>query len=376
MKILILNWRDVKHPRAGGAEMRLHKIYAPMTQQGHEVVLYSCAFPGCRKEEVVDGIRIYRLGNDLTFAPLCTLNLRRWVRRHRPDIVVEELNKLPFYSPVVYRGPLMVQMAHLWRNSIFKEASLPVALVVWFFERTIGWFYKNCWFSCYSTCTRVDLEALGARDERNRLIYCGADLSAYVPPQKEAREPFILWISRLQKYKGPTDAVEVLEKLLPDFPELKLVVVGSGPFKEKLEAFIAEKGLRDKVRLTGFISEEEKIDLLQRAAVHLQSSYKEGWGLSVIEANACGCPVVANDTTGLRDSCRDNETGLLYKHCDIADAASKVRKILTDELLRGRLVKNGLKWASSFSWERNTREILDYLREIIDAEKEENGNEG
>jgi glycosyltransferase involved in cell wall biosynthesis len=77
--------------------------------------------------------------------------------------------------------------------------------------------------------------------------------------------------------------------------------------------------------------------------------------------------VVANDTTGLRDSCRDNETGLLYKHCDIDDAASKVRKILTDEPLRKRLVKKGHEWANTFSWERNTREILDYLQEIIDA---------
>ena len=366
MKILILNWRDVKHPRAGGAEMRLHQIYAPLTQQGHEVVLYSCAFPGCKKQENVDGIEVHRLGNDLTFAPLCTLNIKRWAKRHNADVVVEELNKLPFYSPVVYKGPLMIQMAHLWRNSIFKEASFPVAFVVWFFEQTIGWFYKKCWFSVYSTCTQSDLKAFGAADERNRLIYCGADLKAYVPGTVE-REPFMLWISRLQKYKGPTDAVEVLEKLLPEFPELKLVIVGSGPFKEKLEEFVQTKGLQDRVKLTGFISEEEKIDLLQRAAVHLQSSYKEGWGLSVIEANACGCPVVANDTTGLRDSCRDNETGLLYKHCDIADAASKVQKILADESLRTRLVEQGHEWANTFSWERNTREILEYLQEIIAA---------
>jgi len=367
VKILILNWRDIRHPRAGGAEMRLHQIYAPLTQQGHEVVLYSSAFSGCKKQENVDGIEVHRLGNDLTFAPLCTLNLNKWVKKYQADIVVEELNKLPFYSPLVYKGPLMVQMAHLWRNSIFKEASFPIAFVVWFFEQTIGWFYKNGWFSCYSTCTQSDLKAFGAKDERNRLIYCGADLSAYVPGTVK-REPFILWISRLQKYKGPTDAVEVLEKLAPDFPDLKLVIVGSGPFKEKLETFIQSKGLVDKVRLTDFISEEEKIDLLQHAAVHLQSSYKEGWGLSVIEANACGCPVVANDTTGLRDSCRDNETGLLYKHCDIADAASKVRSILTDEPLRERLVQKGHEWATTFSWECNTREILEYLQEIIDAQ--------
>jgi glycosyltransferase involved in cell wall biosynthesis len=241
-----------------------------------------------------------------------------------------------------------------------------VAFVVWFFEQTIGWFYKKCWFSVYSTCTQKDLRMFGAKDERNRLIYCGADLAAYTPGTGE-REPFILWISRLQKYKGPTDAVEVLEKLKDEFPELRLVIVGAGPFREKLEAFIRERNLQERVDLTGFISEEDKIDLLRRAAVHLQSSYKEGWGLSVIEANACGCPVVANDTTGLRDSCRDNETGLLYRHCDVDDAADKVRTMLTDDPLRQRLVEKGLDWASGFSWERNSREILEYLQEIIDA---------
>ena len=123
--------------------MRLHQIYAPLTRQGHEVILYACAFPGGEKEERVDGIEVHRLGNDLTFAPRCTFGLRGWVKKHQPDIVVEELNNLPFYSPVIYKGPLMVQMAHLWRTSIFKEASFPVAFVVWFFEQTIGWFYKN-----------------------------------------------------------------------------------------------------------------------------------------------------------------------------------------------------------------------------------------
>ena len=97
--------------------------------------------------------------------------------------------------------------------------------------------------------------------------------------------------------------------LQADFPDLKLVIVGDGPFKPKLRKFIASRGLQERVQLTGFIDGDEKIEWLQKAAVHLQSSYKEGWGLSVIEANACGCPVVANDTPGLRDSVVDGETG-------------------------------------------------------------------
>ncbi len=354
----------MRHPRAGGAEVRLHEVYEPMAAAGHEVILYSCAYPGCVAEENVGGIQVHRLGNDATFAFLCLFNLRKWVRQHQPDLVVEDLNKLPFFSPLVYRGPLLIQMHHLWRKSIFREAAFPVAAVVWHSEQLIRRLYRKCFFSVVSDSTRDELVEMGISAELVRVIHNGADLSRYVPGAQE-REPFLVWIGRIQRYKGPLDACQVLQKLLPEFPELKLVIIGEGPFRQKLEEYIAAHGLQERVRLTGFISEEEKIDLLQRAAVHLQSSYKEGWGLSVIEANACGCPVVANDTTGLRDSCRDEETGLLYRHCDLEDAAGKVRRILSDDGLRARLTQGGLEWASTFSWERNTQEILQYLKQIM-----------
>lgn len=367
MRILILNWRDATHPRAGGADLRLQHVYAPLTKQGHEVVLYCCAFPGCEPYENMDGIQVHRLGNDYTFSFLCMLKLRGWVKKHQPDIVVEDLNKLPFYSPLVYRGPLLIQMHHLWRASIFKETFFPLALFIWLSEETLRWGYRKCRFSVVSESTQSELLAMGVPNKDIRVIYNGADLANYMRGTAE-REPFILWISRLQKYKGPTDAVEVLEKLLPEFPELKLVFVGSGPFRSKLEAFIQAKGLQERVTLTGFISEEEKIDLLQRATVHLQSSYKEGWGLSVIEANACGCPVVANNTTGLCDSVIDGQTGLLYEFCNIDDAASKIREILSDPGLANALSANGLERAAEFSWERNTDEMLKYLQEAVETQ--------
>lgn len=68
--------------------------------------------------------------------------------------------------------------------------------------------------------------------------------------------------------------------------------------------------------------------------------------------------------SSMRGSCCNNETGLLYKHCDTNDAAFKVRGILIDEPLRERLIEKGHEWAFTFSWERNTREILEYLQGI------------
>ena len=363
MKILILNWRDVRHPRAGGADFRLQQVYAPLVRAGHKVVLYSCAFPGASRTDSIDGIRVFRVGNDWTFAWLCALNLRRWVREHRPDVVVEDLNKLPFYSPLVYRGPLVVQMHHLWRGSIFREVAWPIAGLIWLAEKSIRWVYRDSVFSVVSPSTKGELVEMGLPEKSIEVIYNGADLKAY-HPVKGAKQQILLWVGRIQRYKGPIQVCQVLDLLQDSFPELELVIVGDGPYRSKVEAYAAARGL--PVRFTGFIPKREKIAWFQRAAVHVQTSLKEGWGLSVIEANACGCPVVANDTTGLCDSVVAGETGLLYRYDDVADAAAKVRRVLMDENLCQRLTAAGLERAGEFSWDRNSEEMLALLKRTVE----------
>ena len=160
MRILILNWRDAKHPRAGGADYRLQHVYAPMVRMGHEVILYSCAFPGCEADDCIDGVEVHRLGNDYTFSFLCMLKLKGWVKKHKPDVVIEDLNKLPFYSPLVYKGPLVIQMHHLWRSSIFRETVFPMAFFIWASEEMIRFIYRKCRFSVVSESTKQELMAM------------------------------------------------------------------------------------------------------------------------------------------------------------------------------------------------------------------------
>ena len=110
--------------------------------------------------------------------------------------------------------------------------------------------------------------------------------------------------------------------------------------------------------------------MYQKAAVHIQTSLKEGWGLSVIEANACGCPVVANNTTGLCDSVIDGKTGLLYRFDDVSDAAEKVKTVFNNESKCEELINNGLSHAENYSWSKNSKEISVLLRRIIEERKD------
>jgi len=363
MNILVINWRDIKHPRAGGAEVRLHHVYEPMVARGHSVTLITSRFDGCETNETINGIEVHRFGSDLTFVSHVFFKLRKWVKQFKSDIVVEDFNKLPFLTPLISPVPVMVQMHHLWLGSIFKEESLPAATVVWLGEQLLRPFYRKQTFCVVSESTKRELnQTYGVPESSIDIIYNGVDLEGFhLPEEKYDGEPFLFWLGRVQKYKGILDCCEAFQKIAHKYPKLTLKVGGKGPFLPKLEQWIAHNNLQDRIELLGFISEEEKLFNLQNAEFVIQSSYKEGWGLTVIEANACGTAVVANNAPGLCDSVQDQTTGLLYDFGSVDSMVEKFELMLTDNTVSAPLAENSRPWAEKFDWDTpsvQTEELL------------------
>ncbi len=351
MNILVINWRDIKHPRAGGAEVRLHHVYEPMVARGHRVVLITSQFSGCESNEVINGLEVHRVGSDRSFAAIVFFSLRSWVKKFNIDIVVEDFNKLPFLTPLISPVPVLIQMHHLWLASIFKETAFPAAFTVWLGEQLIRPFYRRKQFCVVSESTKSELATYGVPKDRIEIVYNGVDLEFYHPPLARCEgKPYLFWLGRIQKYKGVLDCCESFRLIADEYPDLSLKIAGNGPYRAELEKWIDTHGLQDRIEMLGFISEEEKLSYLQDAFAVVQSSYKEGWGLTVIEANACGTMVVANNAPGLCDSVRDNETGLLYKFGSVDSMAEKFRSILDDGDLYRRLSGNCRSWAERFDW--------------------------
>lgn len=365
MKILVLNWRDIKHPRAGGAEVRLHKVYEPLVAQGHAVRLISTRFDGSEEHEYINGVEVVRIGNDTNFWLLCALYLPAWEKEFNADVVVEDFNKLPFFSPWRSRKPLLIQMHHLWMGSIFKEASLPLATFVWLAEQTLRFVYRKCRFSIVSDSSKRELLTMGPRDEQVAIVYNGCDLSFYAPKDTE-RKPVLLWLGRIQKYKGILDTLKAFKQIVEKHPEYVLKIAGKGPFSDEAKLWVKSNGIENSVEFLGFISEEEKLDLLQTSKLVLQTSYKEGWGLTVIEANACGTPVVANHAPGLCDSVHDGETGLLYDFGSVDSLVATTLKLIEDGSLYERLAANCRPWAEKFTWKRASEETYTLLKELVE----------
>jgi len=131
----------------------------------------------------------------------------------------------------------------------------------------------------------------------------------------------------------------------------RLIIAGRGDHEPELRRLRAELGLEDRVELAGFVSEEEKRRLFRRTWVHALTSPKEGWGITNLEAAACGTPTVASDSPGLRDSVVDGETGFLVPHGDVDALAGRLAQLLGARELRERLGEQARAFAERFSWE-------------------------
>jgi len=366
LKILALNYRDRTHPMAGGAEVHLHKIFGKLVELGHSVMLFTTNPGGAPKRETVDGMQIIRCGGDLLFPLNCFLKLPKLIKEFKPDIIYEDLNKLPLFSPCIAKSPKLIQILHLWKSSVFKEASFPVALGVWLGEKIIPFVYKNCYFSTISPSGAKELIELGIAKERISVIYCGTK-SEYLEAEKvRDKSPYFLWMGRFRKYKGVWVALEAFKIFSKRHPDVKLLFAGSGPEEAKMKAKAKAWGLESRVEFLGIVSEEKKIELMSKALGILQTSFKEGWGLTVIEAAACGTASVASNVSGLCDSVIDGETGLLFKAGNAADCAKKMEMLYENAAFRSNLESAAKNYAASFSWETATKETLFLMQNIIE----------
>jgi len=363
MKILIFNWQDKKNPHAGGAEVHLHEIFGRIAKQGHSVTLVCSQFRGGAPRDYIDGIRIIRIGmrNLFNFAvPLWYLFFGA-----KYDVVIDDVNKVPFYTPIYVRKPLLALFHHLFGKSIFLETNPVPASYVYASEWLIPKIYRRVPIVAVSESTKSELVEQGIPEDNIKIIHNSVDHSLYRPNQNKNNLSFTIgFLGRIKKYKSIDHLLEAFDRMKVEIPDAKLVIIGDGDYLPKLRAAVSKMKYRGDIEFTGYVSGEEKVRRIQQMDVIINTSSKEGWGLTVIEANACGVPVIGADVPGLRDSIKDEETGLLYRYGDIEALTALLFRYYGDENLRNTLSKNAQKWAAGFNWDDASE---NFLKAIDDA---------
>ena len=373
MRILLVNWNDRENPQAGGAEIHLHELFGRIAGWGHEIQLVASGWPGCAPQASVDGIHVTRVAGRHSFALRGRGAVRHALRQRPFDVVIEDINKVPLFLPTLTRLPFVAIVPHLFGTTAFAEARAPLAAIVWAAELPIPWVYRRAGFHAISESTRDDLVRRGVPAERVVVIHPGVDSQAYRPDPATPRatRPTFLYLGRLKRYKGVELALRAIAAARQSRADMTLDICGQGDDRPRLERLARELGLAAAVRFLGFVPEEEKRRLLRRAWAVVFPSPKEGWGITNVEAAACGTPALASDSDGLRESVRDGVTGYLVPHGDSAALANRMLALANDPGLVERLGLAARSFAEGLSWDAAARATVTHIEQTIAARESE-----
>lgn len=360
MRILAVNWQDLTNPYAGGAEVHLEEILLRAVKWGHEVTLACSGYPGSKKREIINGIEIYRKGSRHNFNFLAPALVREVLDDKPYDLIVEDINKIPFYLPLFFRHPHLAVIPHLFGKNIFQETNPIIASYVYLSERPIKRVYHQSGFLAISNSTRDDLVGRGVAADRISVAECGVDHQFYSPelPTVKYDRPTVVYLGRVKKYKSVHHLIQALPQVQKAVPNVRALIVGDGDYLDHLKRLVVELDLESAVEFTGYVPAAQKLIHLRRSHISIYPSPKEGWGITNIEANACGTPVVAADAPGLRDSVSSEKSGLLYPYGNLEQMAGQIIRLLTDQSLYAALSQGAIDWASRFTWEDCARRSI------------------
>lgn len=352
MNILILNWRDLKHPLAGGAEVSLTRHAQYWRSRGEQITWFSSYFKGAKKEETVDGIRYIRRGNHYTvvlhFLLYCIKN------NLSIDTIIDCFHFVPFFTPLYIKNKKIIALIHEVAGNVwFENLFFPFALVGYLLEPFFIRLYKNSLFITVSDSTKKDLEKIGIRKKNIRLIHNGVSPFELKGKITKEKLPTLVFLGRLSKDKGIEDALLMVELLKRDHNTLQLWIIGkfeNKKYERRIKKLLDDFKVKKNCTLYGYVNEDMKGTLLKKAWLLIHPSIREGWGLNVIEANSVGTPAIGYNVQGLRDSINNGKTGLLVEP-DAISLANGVEDLILDRGRLKQLSKNSVEWSKNFSWD-------------------------
>ncbi len=369
MKILILNWRDIKNPLSGGAEILTHELSKRLVSQGHVVTQFSSMFDGSKEEEEIDGVRIIREGNPDARTLLECVQYKAYKRYKKEfsgkiDIVIDEVHGIPFFTPFYVKEKKVALICEVAGNLWDIAVRFPFNILGKIIERVYPFFYSGIKIITISDSSKKELSQIGFDSSRIFVIPMGSNstVTEHIPV-KEKKETLV-FLSRLSKSKGVEDAIKCIALLKNDFPNLILWIIGrgDGSLKKELDKLIRDLRVENNTKFFNYVSEEKKQDLLTRAHILIMPSLKEGWGLTIHEAGARGTPAIVYNVPGLRNTVIDNINGIICKVNTPEELAKNTKKLLKNEELYKKLQMGAISERKKHTWDATVEDFLNFIK--------------
>ncbi|MFF4159761.1 glycosyltransferase [Streptomyces sp. NPDC001678] len=360
--VVVCNWRDGRHPQAGGAELYCEEVARQLHDAGVRVTYLTSRPQGTARREDTGFGAVVRGGGRFTVYVFALL----WLLRHRRsvDAVIDSQNGIPFFTPLVLRRrtPVVLLIHHVHQGQFALWFPRPIAgFGRWLEGRGSGLVYGRRAVCAVSPSTRAEIRRRLA--VRGPVHFAPAGLDTVPPPaghpRQRAAAPRIVCVGRIVTQKRVDRLVQAMPALRRELPDAELYIVGDGEAREQLASLVDELDVGHCVVLHGRVPQEERDVLVDSAWITATTSLAEGWGLSVMEAAAAGVPALAYDVPGLRDTVRHDVTGwLLGPDDDLASGLAKALRAVESPRDAARWEAECREWAAGFSWTATAAHLL------------------
>jgi glycosyltransferase involved in cell wall biosynthesis len=362
MNILILNWRDVAHPKSGGAELVTMEHAKGWIRLGHSVTWITAGYKGAKHNEIVENVRFVRRAGSQTiylYVPIFLL-----LHAHEFDLIVDEVHGFPFYSPLFTRKPVIVFIheiaGEIWDFMFpFPKNIIGKLLEKWYFL-----LYRKSLFWTDAPSTVDELVSRGIPKKQCYAIPCPivGKIQDYRGIKKE-KNPTYVFISRVVRMKGIEEVIKAFSFIAREQSDAALWIIGGGEdtYIEELKRMAKEYGVINNVIFYKQVSQQKKYDLLARAHILLHASVKEGWGLVVLEAASVKTPAVVYNVPGLKDVVKNGKTGIVIQDNSPQEMARQAVLLITDKRKYAQFQKTGFNRVMSFSW----KEAIDTSNSVL-----------
>lgn len=355
-RFVVLNWMDISNPKAGGQEKYVYEMSRRLVKNGYRVTWLTSQYPGSRSREIISGIEVIRTGNIYTFF---IKYFYYYFKLRKDSMFFLSMNAIPFILPL-RRKHRLVMIHHRFDIKVMKEKIGVLGYLSYFLQEVISpILYRKDHIITNSISSLEDFMKMGYQDVN--VVKLGIELPEFTT---EIKKNFIVSPGPVKPWKHHDLVMKAFSKLSKDW---ELIVFGSfesESYKQALISFSTELGIKERVKFPGRISDREMRRIFKESKLCVLGTEKEGWGLVAMEAQSYGCPVVAFDVPGIRDSVMDGKTGILVKFGDVYAMSESIKELINNESLYSEMSKSAIERASLYSWDQCYLEFTKELNRI------------
>jgi glycosyltransferase involved in cell wall biosynthesis len=379
MRLLLIN--NEFPPIGGGGSTVTKYAVRYLVEWGHEVTLITSAFRGLPRRETIDGATVLRIPTVRRYKDFCAawelipfglsaLWFCLWfVPRYKPDLI-----HAYFALPAGWVARIIHALYGTPYLVYFGGSDMPGAnpsrykQIYPFITALTRWVWRAAPVS--TVCSQGLLE-LGRHHDPGydfRLVPNGVELARFVPVERAANPKVkILFIGRLIPRKGFQYVVRALPQIqeLTDIP-FEVEVVGTGVMRKHLDELAEKLGVSHLLKYVGTVPYEKLHESYQGADIFVLTSESEGMPAVILEAMACGLPIVTTDVPGNREIVRDGENGFLVRVGDTETLAKKLAHLVSSEDLRKQLGRRSRQHIRPYEWREIVKRYETIMQEVVD----------